>query len=184
LALRLGVGSVVGFLDEMRIGLRGMVRRVWAPRGVKVRQPLQLVYEWRYLVLAVDVVRGRIYWTWTLTLKGEELLGAVGALPRVSDLKAIVWDRAPGHLTVERYELGLALIGQPPSSPELDPVERVFEWLRGAIEGEVYASLEEKVQAVERELTKLDQDPKRVQSLTKWDWITQALDCLNQPIAA
>jgi hypothetical protein len=140
---------------------------------------LQLVYEWRYLVLAVDVVKGRIYWTWTETLKGQELLGAVGALP-----KAIVWDRAPGHQTVERYEVGLELIGQPPSSPELDPVERVFEWLRGAIEGEVYASLEAKVQAVEAELAKLDQDPKRVQSLTKWNWITQALDCLNQPIAA
>ena len=74
---------------------------------MKIRQPLQLVYEWRYLVLAVDVVKGRIYWTWTETLKGQELLGAVGALPEVSDLKAIVWDRAPGHLTVERYELGL-----------------------------------------------------------------------------
>jgi hypothetical protein len=187
LELRLGVGSVVGWLDEMRIGLRGMVRRVWAPSGVKVRQPIQLVYEWRYLVLAVDVVNGRIYWTWTETLKGEELLAAVGALPEVSDLKAIVWDRAPGHLTVERYELGLELIGQPPSSPELDPVESAsggFEWLRGAIEGEVYESLEAKVQAVETELAKLDQDPARVQSLTKWDWITQAIGCLNQPIAA
>ena len=151
---------------------------------MKVRQPLQLVYEWRYLVLAVDVVNGRIYWTWTETLKGAELLRAVAALPEVSDLKAIVWDRAPGHLTVERYELGLDLIGQPPSAPELDPVERVFEELRRAIEGKVYASLEEKVQAVESELASLDQDPKRVQSLTKWGWITQALDCLNQPIAA
>ena len=35
----------LGFADEMRVGLRGMVRRVWGRRGVKVRQRLQLVYE-------------------------------------------------------------------------------------------------------------------------------------------
>jgi DDE superfamily endonuclease len=168
----------------MRIGLRGTVRRVWAPRGVKIRQRLQLVYEWRYLVLAVDVVRGRINWTWTETMKGEELLGIVGALPKASDLKVIVWDRAPGHQLVESYEVGLDLVEQPPYAPELNPVERVFEELRRAIEGKVYGSLEEKVQAVEAELAKLDADPARVQSLTKWNWITQALDSLPQPFAA
>ena len=161
-----------------------MVRRVWAPKGVKVRQRLQLEYKWRYLVLAVDVVRGRIYWTWTETMKGQELLGVVGALPKVSDLRVLVWDRAPGHQLVESYEVGLDLVEQPGYSPELNPVERVFEELRRLIEGEVYESLEAKVQAVEVELAKLDADPARVRSLTKWDWITQALDCLHQPIAA
>ena len=43
--------TVLGFADEMRVGLRGMVRRVWGRRGVKVRQRVQLVYEWRYLFL-------------------------------------------------------------------------------------------------------------------------------------
>ena len=30
--------TALGFADEMRVGLRGMVRRVWGRRGVKVRQ--------------------------------------------------------------------------------------------------------------------------------------------------
>ena len=45
--------TVLGFADEMRVGLRGMVRRVWGRRGVKVRQRVQLVYEWRYLFCVV-----------------------------------------------------------------------------------------------------------------------------------
>ena len=42
--------TVLGFADEMRVGLRGMVRS-WGRRGVK---RLQLVYEWRYLFCVVD----------------------------------------------------------------------------------------------------------------------------------
>jgi len=30
----------------MRVGLIGQVRQVWVPRGVKVRQPVELKYEW------------------------------------------------------------------------------------------------------------------------------------------
>ena len=33
----------------MRVGLIGQVRRVWAPRGVKVEQAVECKYEWEYL---------------------------------------------------------------------------------------------------------------------------------------
>ena len=44
--MRAGVKAetLSGFADEMRVGLRGMVRRVWGTRGLKVIQRLQLVY--------------------------------------------------------------------------------------------------------------------------------------------
>lgn len=71
--------------------------------------------------------------------------------------------------------LGLPLIEQPPYSPELNPVERVFEYLRAAIEGVVYATIEEKVAAVEGILEELDADPERVKSLAGWQWIVDAV---------
>ena len=58
-------GARVGFADEQRIGLRGTTRRVWGRRGVKVRQRLQLRYEWAWLHtmnaadLAIQRQRGR-----------------------------------------------------------------------------------------------------------------------------
>jgi len=53
------------FSDEMRFGLWGQVRRRWGLRGVKIIQPLQIVYEWRYLVLAVDVIHLVLKWDWS-----------------------------------------------------------------------------------------------------------------------
>jgi len=53
-------GRRIGFGDELRLGLRGTTRRVWGRRGTKVRQRLQLKYEWRYLFAAVDGQAGRI----------------------------------------------------------------------------------------------------------------------------
>ena len=50
--------TLIGFADEMRVGLRGMVRRVWGVRGLKVVQSLQLRYEWKYLFLVVDLRAG------------------------------------------------------------------------------------------------------------------------------
>ena len=171
----------------MRVGLRGQVRRVWAPRGVKVRQPLQLTYQWRYLALAVDGPAGRLSWCWLPNMKKEAVAEAV-ARWRADGLDAAVWDGAASHrarLVREQAQAqGLALVGLPPASPELNPAERVFELLRSAIEGRVYATLDAKVAAVERELATLAVDPARVRRLAGWPWITAALATLPAPFTA
>jgi len=48
----------VVFADEMRLGLLEQVRRVWGRRVEKLRQLVELRYEWVYLVLGVDPMRG------------------------------------------------------------------------------------------------------------------------------
>ena len=52
-----GCSGVAGLYwgDEMRVGLIGQVRKVWAPRGFKVVQALEYKYEWEYLNLAVNL---------------------------------------------------------------------------------------------------------------------------------
>lgn len=170
-----------GFGDEMRVGLRGATRRVWGRRGVKVRQPLQLSYEWRYLFLVVDGRAGTLHWCWIDSMGADELLSAVGGLQRTGALAALVWDGAPSHRDASVQALGLPLIGLPAYSPELNPAERVIQELRRAIEGKVYATLDEKVAAVETELAKWDADPARVRSLAGWAWIEAAVP---QPVAA
>ncbi len=76
----------LGFADEMRVGLRGMVRRVWGRRGVKVRQRLQLVYEWRYLFPVVDGRKGRLRWTWIDSMKAEMVGAAVNGLKQQTEV--------------------------------------------------------------------------------------------------
>jgi len=173
----------LGFADEMRVGLRGMVRRVWGRRGVKVRQRLQLVYKWRYLFLAVDVEKGKVHWSWIDSMKAEMLGAAVNGLKQQTDVAAVVWDGAPSHRDQRVHGLGLPLIGLPPYSPELNPAERIFEEVRRWIEGKVYPSIEDKVEAVEAFLTELESDPDRVRTLCGWHWIKEAIQGLPMHLA-
>ncbi|GAK50668.1 hypothetical protein U14_01901 [Candidatus Moduliflexus flocculans] len=43
----------VAWADEMRVGLIGQTRRVWASVGVKIVQAVEYVSQWQSLVLAV-----------------------------------------------------------------------------------------------------------------------------------
>ena len=165
--------TALSFGDEMRVGLCGQVRRVWAPRGVKVRQRVQMRREWRYLALAVDGRRGTLRWCWIANMKGPAIAEAVASW-QAQGVEAVVWDGASGHRAPEVRRVGLTLLAQPPYAPELQPAERVFEELRRVVEGKVYTSLDEKVAAVERELQALAADPERVKSLAGWHWIDEA----------
>ena len=163
--------TAFGFADEMRVGLRGMVRRVWGRRGVKVHQRVQLVYKWMYLFLVVDVRRGRLLWSWIDSMKSEAIASAVDGLKHQTDMEALVWDGARGHRGEMVRSVGLATIVQPAYSPELNPAERVFEEVRRWVEGRIYGSIDEKVEAVDAYLSELESDPGRVRSLTAWKWI-------------
>ena len=177
-AVGLTRSSRIGFGDELRLGLRGTSRRVWGRRGVKVRQRLQLKYEWRYLFAAVDGQAGRIWWNWTPSMKAEALWPTIAGIREMDILDALVWDNAPSHRDADIADLDLALVGLPAYSPELNPAERLFEELRRHVEGRVYATLDDKAADVEAFLEALDADPPRVRRLCGWDWINDAIDTL------
>jgi hypothetical protein len=173
-------GAVVAFADELRLGLHGRVRRVWAPRGVKVRQRVQLRYEWQYLALAVDPLGGTLSWRWLPNMKQAAVAEAASEW-KAAGMAAVVWDGAPSHRAKTVRAVAPTLVTQPPAAPELNPVERVFQELRRAAEGLVYATLGEKVAAVERELTALAADATRLTRLTGWGWIAANLARLPAP---
>ena len=104
------VERCIGWADEMRVGLVGTTRRVWGRRGVKVRQRLQLVREWRYLHLVVDPLQGRLWWFWSQTMQATVARSLVEATQTETDLAALVWDRAPSHRDATVRAVGLPLI--------------------------------------------------------------------------
>ncbi len=161
-----------------------MVRRVWGRQGVKIRQRLQLVYEWRYLFLVVDGRKGTLHWSWIDSMKAEMVGAALNGLKHQTEVGAVVWDGAASHRDHRVRALGLPLIGLPPYSPELNPAERVFEEVRRWIEGIVYRRIEDKVEAVEAFLTEFESDPNRVRGLAGWEWIDEAVEHLPTLLAA
>ena len=164
----------VYFPDEMRLGLRGQVRRVLAPRGVKVVQRVQLVYAWTYLLLAVDPRAGKIRWSWVERMNAQHLLPVL----QEWDLRCVVWDGAPAHKAAAMQDLKTVRVRQPPYSPELNPAERIFQEVRRWTEGEVYESVEAKQEAAEVYLHYLDRNPDLVRQLCGYDWICHALQAL------
>jgi hypothetical protein len=160
----------VWFCDEMRFGLWGHTRKRWGLRGVKIIQPIQIEFAWEYLVLVVDVMRCELRWDWAKRMNQTHLLPIFKRwLPDV-----VIWDGASAHGGKAMGEVGFERISLPPYSPELNPCERVFEWLRGQIEGEVYATLQPKRREIEHHLRRLNADKGRLKSLIAWQWIKDA----------
>jgi transposase len=171
-------GAKLQLADELRLGLRGQVRRVLAPRGVKIVQRVQIEYRWRYLLVGVEPRTGHLRWHWLERLRQDQLKPVVAQW----DLDAIVWDGAGAHRGKQLGELPTVRIYLPPYSPELNPVERILEEIRRRVEGKVYDTLDAKQAAVEAYLQALAADPERVKRLCSWDWLVTALDHL--PVTA
>jgi hypothetical protein len=166
--------SRVGYFDAMRVGLHGMVRRVWGRRGVKVRQRLQVRYEGRYLVLAVDGRGGQLRWTWNDTMRAEALIPVVRGFQATTAVEALIWDGAPSHRDERLARIELPQIALPPYAPELNPAERVFEEIRRRMEGQIDATLDDKVAAVTAIPEALAANPAQVRQLTGWAWLQDA----------
>ncbi len=177
-AVGLTRASRIGHADELRLGLRGTTRRVWGRRGVKVRQRLQLTYEWGYLFAAVDGRAGTVSWTWLDSMKATALVPLMEALRANAPLDALVWDGASGHRDDAVRAVGVPLIQLPPYSPELNPAERIFEEIRRRVEGQTYPAIADKQAVADAYLTELAADPDRVKQLCGWGWLTRALDAL------
>ena len=172
-----GPDATVLHADELRLGLRGQVRRVLAPRGAKVRQRVQVRYEWVYLLLGVAPRTGELRWRWIERMRQEQIKPVLAEWGAVS----VVWDGAGAHRGKQLAELPIARVALPPYSPELNPAERVFEEIRRRAEGRVYDTLAAKQAAVEAYLDELAADPDRVRRLCDWAWIREAIAQLPTP---
>lgn len=174
-------GEKVHLSDELRLGLRGQVRRVLAPRGVKVVQTLQLRYEWSYLLLAVEPLSGTLKWEWLERMNQEHIKPVLEKWA----LDCVVWDGAGSHRGKSLRELSTKRVLLPPYSPELNPAERVFEEIRRRVEGHVYRDLKAKRDEADKYLHELEADRERVQRLCGWDWLQESLSRLpHRPAVA
>ena len=134
-------------------------------------QKVQMIYDWKYLLLGVDPVECTLRWAWADSMKQAELAPVL----KDWDLDGVIWDGASSHLGGDVKALPLKRIHLPPYCPELNPAERVFEEIRRRVEGSTYATLEDKIAKTEAYLSELASDPERLSRLVGWDWIITTL---------
>ncbi|WP_223969178.1 IS630 family transposase [Thermus thermophilus] len=134
-------------MDEHRLGLKPVYRRVWAPRG---KTPLAWVrprYRWLYVYGFVRPGTGESEFWLLPTVNAvafSEVLGRFARLRGAGEgkLLLLVLDRAGWHVSgrVEVPE-GVRLVFLPPYSPELQPVERVWPLVNEAVANRYFRDL-------------------------------------------
>ncbi len=121
-------------MDEARLGQQGTLTRQWARRGTRPTAVKQTRYQWLYLYAAVEPATGA-----SVALQAPEVnTGTMSVYLRMlsAELKqgehaAVIMDGAGWHkskgLCVPE---NITILILPPYSPELNPVERLWGYLR------------------------------------------------------
>jgi transposase len=168
----------VYFQDEARFGTQGTITRVWARKGSRPRAVRQNGREWLYVLMAVCAGTGAASALIMPKLNtavvnlfleqfSRELAAGVHAV--------LIWDGAGFHTGLDLVVPGnVSLIRLPPYSPELNPVENLWHYLRSHHwsnrEYEGYKGLEE--EAV-RSLRAACQDVEKLKTICNADYISQ-----------
>lgn len=163
------------FQDEGRFGRISDQRRCWAPLPARPLVGHQVIREYIYSVTAVSPFEGRIF---SLVLPWVDAEGMSVFLKQMAqefegEFCVIILDGAGWHRANElRIPKTIKLIPLPPYSPELNPVEHVWAWLRDNVFGNaVFDTLDEVMDTLSMGLKKLYLTPSLVKSLTCFDWL-------------
>lgn len=122
------------FQDEARFGTQGTITRVWARKGSRPRAVRQNGREWLYVLMAVCAATGAASApimpglnTAVVNLLREQLSRELAAGVHA----VLIWDGAGFHTGKGLVVPGnVSLIRLPPYSPELNPVENPWHYLR------------------------------------------------------
>ncbi|WP_147165122.1 IS630 family transposase, partial [Pararhodospirillum oryzae] len=165
----------VWFQDEARVGQKGTLTRMWARRGSRPRAVRDTRYQSAYIFGAVCPARG---------------VGAALVMPR-ADTEAMSLHLAEisRHVTKDAHAVvvldgagwhgsddliipdNITLIELPPYSPELNPVETIWEYMRqNKLANRLYETYEDIVKACCDAWNDLIAAPARIISIASRDW--------------
>jgi transposase len=174
-------------VDEHRIGLKPILRKVWTLAGQRPIAPVEHRYAWRYLVGFVHPASGRTAWhlatTVNIALFSVELeacADAVGAGPTkqiVLVLDGAGWHDSPKVRVPEHVHL----LFLPPHSPELQPAEHLWPLTNTVLINRHFASLEELEDAQTERCVALQSRPHLIRSTTRFSWWPQRIHRRHGP---
>jgi hypothetical protein len=166
----------VWFQDEARVGQKGSLEYVWAPVGSRPTRVRDQRHDSAWLFGA---------WCPARAVGAAVIMPAVNAEAMNEHLKVISAQVAPGaHAVLVLDGAGwhqrggrlvvpdnLTLLPLPAYSPELNPMENVWDYLRGnRLSHAVWDTYDAIVEACQAAWRFLISDTDRIRSLTQRDW--------------
>jgi hypothetical protein len=169
--------------DESRLGLHLPIRRRVTGYGVKPLQVIEPLYESYWLYAAVEPTTGDAFW-WELPCLDADCFARFldkFAQHYTESLNIILLDQAPAHVAQRvQWPENVVLVWLPAYSPELNPIERLWEDLKSRIDvvdARVRASLtalQEHVAGIVRDYT-----AETLASLTGYAYLVEAVHALK-----
>jgi transposase len=163
-------------MDEHRIGLKPVIRRVWASRGQRSIIQVQHRYEWLYVYGFLCPESGETHWLLLPTVNVEVFTVALMQFAQAVGAGAdrhvvLVLDRAGWHSSqMLSVPDGIHLVFLPPYSPELQPAERLWPLTNEAIANRYFKTLDELQEIQARRCVLLQDDPTQMCALTHYHW--------------
>ena len=141
------------FFDEGRFGLKPVVGRCWTQKGARPVATVRPGYENFYVYSAVCPSTGEdmsLFLPWANTdmmnIFLEEMDKFLAGRQCFLVMDMAGWHRAESL----RVPKNIKIIYLPPYSPELNPVERLWQWLkRHSIRNRFYQTIEDVMDAVQ-----------------------------------
>lgn len=160
--------------DEHRVGLRPILRRVWAPKGVRPVVRVRPRYAWLWVYGFVQPETGATEWLLlprvNTALFGIALAHFAQAVRAGPDKRVVlVLDQAGWHTADDlAVPEGLHLVFLPAHSPELQPAERLWPLCDEGVANALYATIAELEATLAGKLVRIKDEV--VRGLTNDHW--------------
>ena len=170
-----GARVEVWFQDEARIGQKNSLTRVWGQTGSRPVAPKDLGFASAYLFGAVCPSQGKaaaLIMPVCNTAAMNHHLSEISSQVAADAHAAVILDRAGWHRSQGLVVPGnITLLELPPYSPELNPVERVWHYLRSHwLANSVFPSLGDIMDACETAWNRFAADDALIRSLCAIAW--------------
>ena len=162
-------------MDEHRVGLKPILRRVWARKGKRPTVMVRPRYEWLYVYGFVRPQTGETVFWLAPGVNSEtfELITKAFMRERGAPVM-LVLDQAGWHVSKQTEALEvknpLELVHLPACSPELQPAERLWELCDEPLANKVFDDLQDLEAALAERCVKLTDETERIRSRTLYHW--------------
>jgi transposase len=166
----------IWFQDEARFGEQNTTTRVWATKGSRPRVVKQQQFDYAYLFGAVCPATGEteaLIAPWVNKEIMQQHLELISKRTQAERHAVVIMDGAGWHTDDIANEIdNLSIIKLPPYSPELNPVEQVWSWLRQhCLANRCFNGYEDIIHACSDAWNQFVADVQQVKKLCSRDWI-------------
>ena len=166
------------FQDEARFGRISHSKRCWCPKPVRPVCPTMVCQEYTYAYGAVSIADGQ--WDSLILPKTNSACMQIFldeiALRYPGDRIVMALDGAGWHREGElKVPANIRLHPLPPYSPELNPVENIWEELREkGFDNKVFSSMDALEEQLLHSLKHLEDHPEITEKIAGWPWIVNS----------